>query len=51
MTKIVRQGTFMAIPELGHSVHVDVTQLEATQVYWYQFQVGNYESAIARTTT
>ena len=51
MTEIVGQGTVMATPELGHSVHVDVTQLEANQVYWYQFQVGNYESAIARTKT
>ncbi len=51
MSEIVRQGTVMATPELGHSVHVDVTQLEANQVYWYQFQVGDYESAIARTKT
>ncbi|MEL4895977.1 alkaline phosphatase D family protein [Crocosphaera sp. Alani8] len=51
MIKIVRQGMAMAIPELGHSVHVDVTQLEANQVYWYQFEVGNYKSAIARTKT
>ncbi|ACB53722.1 phosphodiesterase/alkaline phosphatase D [Crocosphaera subtropica ATCC 51142] len=51
MIEIVRQGTVMATPELGHAVHVDVTQLEANQVYWYQFQVGEYESAIARTKT
>ncbi|MDJ0730904.1 MAG: alkaline phosphatase D family protein [Crocosphaera sp.] len=51
MSEIVRQGTVIATPELGHSVHVDVTQLEANQVYWYQFQVGNYQSAIARTKT
>ncbi|MDJ0600457.1 MAG: alkaline phosphatase D family protein [Crocosphaera sp.] len=51
MSEIVGQGTVIATPELGHSVHVDVTQLEANHVYWYQFQVGNYKSAIARTKT
>ncbi|MDJ0511762.1 MAG: alkaline phosphatase D family protein [Crocosphaera sp.] len=51
MNEIVRKGTAIATPELGHSVHVDVTQLEANHVYWYQFQVGNYKSAIARTKT
>ena len=51
MTEIVRKGTAIATPELGHSLHVDVTQLEPNQVYWYQFQVGDYKSAIARTKT
>ncbi|MDJ0658429.1 MAG: alkaline phosphatase D family protein [Crocosphaera sp.] len=51
MSEIVRQGTVIATPELGHSVHVDVTQLEANHFYWYQFELGSYKSAIARTKT
>ncbi|MGK7930133.1 MAG: alkaline phosphatase [Microcystaceae cyanobacterium] len=51
MRQIVKQGTVLAVPELGHSVHVDVTELEANQFYWYQFQVGDHKTAIARTKT
>ena len=51
MQQVVRRGTAIALPELAHSVHVDVTRLEANRFYWYQFQVGDYQSAIARTKT
>ena len=51
MTQVVRQGTVLAVPELAHSVHIDVTQLQANRFYWYQFQVADYKSVIARTKT
>ncbi|QLE58596.1 alkaline phosphatase [Nostoc sp. TCL26-01] len=51
LTQVVQQGTVIATPELGHSVHVDVRGLEPERWYWYQFQVGNEVSPIGRTRT
>ena len=39
------------VPELGHSVHVEVDGLEPSRWYWYQFKVGNEVSPIGRTRT
>ena len=51
MQNVVRRGTSAATPELGHSVHVDVTGLNANRWYWYRFRTGSAESAIGRTKT
>ena len=51
MRRIVRSGTAIATPELGHSVHVDVKGLRSGQWYWYQFRVGNEVSPVGRTRT
>jgi alkaline phosphatase D len=51
MTRIVQRGAVLAVPELGHSVHVEVAGLEPSRWYWYQFRVGNEHSAIGRTRT
>jgi alkaline phosphatase D len=51
MDKIVQRGAVLAIPELGHSVHVEVDGLQAARWYWYQFKVGNEYSEIGRTRT
>jgi alkaline phosphatase D len=51
MRKIVRRGTAVASPELAHSVHVDVRDLEPNRWYWYQFEAGGYVSPIGRTRT
>ncbi|MCX7594636.1 MAG: PhoD-like phosphatase N-terminal domain-containing protein, partial [Fischerella sp.] len=51
MKKVVRRGKVLAIPELAHSVHVDVRGLEPERWYWYQFRVGNEVSPIGRTRT
>ncbi|WP_315787658.1 alkaline phosphatase D family protein [Fischerella sp. JS2] len=51
MRKVVRRGTVMAVPELAHSVHVDVGGLEPDCWYWYQFKVGKQVSPIGRTRT
>ncbi|HEV8468104.1 MAG TPA: alkaline phosphatase D family protein [Candidatus Limnocylindria bacterium] len=51
MKEVVRTGTASAIPELAHSVHVDVNGLDPNRVYWYRFRAGGVESPIGRTQT
>src|SRR3989442_12238631 len=51
MKDVVRTGTASAIPDLAHSVHVDVSGLEPNRVYWYRFRAGGMESPIGRTRT
>jgi alkaline phosphatase D len=51
MRKIVQRGAVLAVPELGHSVHVEVDGLRPARWYWYQFKVGNEYSQIGRTRT
>ena len=50
-TNIVRQGTALALPQLGHSVHVEVTGLKPHHWYFYRFHAGNETSPIGRTRT
>jgi alkaline phosphatase D len=51
LTRIVQRGTAMAVPELAHSVHVEVSGLEPGRVYYHQFHVGSEVSPIGRTKT
>ena len=51
MRDVARSGTAVAIPELAHSVHVDVTGLEPDRAYWYRFRAGAIESPVGRTRT
>ena len=51
MARIVQRGAVLAVPELGHSVHVEVEGLQPARWYWYQFKVGNEYSPIGRTRT
>lgn len=51
MQQVVQQGAALAIPELGHSVHVEVTGLDPSTIYWYRFTVRGHESTIGRTRT
>jgi alkaline phosphatase D len=51
MQKIVQRGAVLAVPELAHSVHVEVDGLLPSRWYWYQFKVGNEYSLIGRTRT
>src|SRR5690606_20818139 len=48
---IVRSGSTVATPELGHSVHVDVRGLEPGRHYWYRFMSGDDVSPVGRTMT
>ena len=51
MQRPMRQGEVLAIPQLAHSVHVDVRDLEPGQEYWYRFDVGTHASEPGRTKT
>ena len=51
MQRPIRQGEELAIPQLAHSVHVDVQGLSPSQEYWYRFSVGTHTSETGRTRT
>ncbi|MBI1348524.1 alkaline phosphatase [bacterium] len=51
MTKIVKQGTAIATPQLAHSVHVEARGLEPDRWYFYRFHVGDAVSPVGRTRT
>jgi alkaline phosphatase D len=51
MRRVVRRGAVLALPELAHSVHVEIEGLQPSRWYWYQFEVGDEVSSIARTRT
>jgi len=48
---IVRNGTAIARPELGHSVHVEAGGLSPAREYWYRFRCGGEVSQTGRTKT
>lgn len=48
---IVQSGSALAIPQLGHSVHVELEGLKADRWYFYRFHVGKQTSPIGRTRT
>ena len=48
---VVRSGVTLAMPEVAHSVHVEVGGLEPGRSYWYRFRAENTESPIGRTRT
>jgi len=50
-SSIVQNGTAVADPNLAHSVHVDVTGLDAATEYFYRFMVGDEVSDTGRTKT
>ena len=49
--KIAAKGSATALPELAHSVHVDVTSLRPDRWYWYRFLLGDATSPVGRTRT
>ena len=51
MRSVVKRGTIVARPDLGHSIHVEVDGLRPSAWYWYRFDVGGEASAIGRTRT
>lgn len=48
---IVRTGTEIARPELGHSLHADVRGLLPGREYFYRFHAGGDVSPVGRTKT
>ena len=51
MTVIVQQGVAVAEAHWGHSVHVEVEELEPDRPYWYRFTRGSEVSPVGRTKT
>lgn len=51
LKRVVARGRVLAVPEAGHSVHVEVAGLKANRDYWYRFTAGGHASAIGRTRT
>ncbi|MCM3439742.1 alkaline phosphatase D family protein [Metabacillus halosaccharovorans] len=49
--KMVQKGKVAAVPELGHSVHVEVDGLKPNQVYYYRFICGGEVSQTGKTKT
>lgn len=49
--KVVRSGVAIAMPQLGHSVHVEVEGLEPDRWYFYRFHAGQETSPVGRTKT
>ncbi len=49
--RILRQGEALARPELGHSLHVELTGLPAGSSFHYRFRAGGWESPVGRTRT
>lgn len=50
-SRVVRSGVAQALPQLGHSVHVEVDGLKANRWYFYRFHAGDETSPIGRTRT
>ncbi|WID96451.1 alkaline phosphatase D family protein [Bosea vestrisii] len=51
MQDLVRSGVSLAMPDVGHSVHVEVGGLEPGRTYWYRFKAERAESPIGRART
>ena len=49
--RVVKTGTAAAIPELAHSVHVDVRGLRPGREYFYRFLTSSDTSPVGRTRT
>ena len=45
------EGVETAVPQLAHSVHVDLQGLEPGREYWYRFSTGAHMSEAGRTKT
>lgn len=51
MKTVVRSGTAVATPQLGHAVHVEVEGLKPDRWYFYRFTAGDATSPVGRTRT
>ncbi|MCA3699160.1 MAG: alkaline phosphatase D family protein [Brevundimonas sp.] len=48
---VVQRGTAPAVPEWGHSVHVDVEGLSPARQYWYRFRIDGHASTTGTVRT
>lgn len=51
MERVVRSGRALAMPELAHSVHVEVEGLRPDREYFYRFRYAGEQSDVGRTRT
>jgi alkaline phosphatase D len=51
LRRVVSRGRALAWPQLTHSVHVEVAGLRPGRDYFYQFDVGDEESAVGHFRT
>jgi alkaline phosphatase D len=50
-SRIVGKGIAQALPELGHSLHIEANNLKPLRRYWYRFRVADALSAVGTTMT
>ncbi len=51
MSDIVRSGVTLAMPDVAHSIHLEVKGLEPARWYWYRFRASGVQSPVGRTRT
>ena len=51
MKIVLQRGEQLAVPELGHSIHVDLQRLEEGRDYWYRFYCNGQASEVGHTRT
>jgi hypothetical protein len=51
MRRVVRRGVALAVPQLAHSVHVEVPGLDPGREYFFQFKYRDELSPVGRTIT
>ncbi|MGH7711584.1 MAG: alkaline phosphatase D family protein [Gemmatimonadaceae bacterium] len=49
--RIIQRGNALALPELAHSVHVEVAGLSPSREYFYRFLAGGDASSVGRAVT
>jgi alkaline phosphatase D len=49
--RVVRRGVALAVPQLAHSVHVEVAGLDPGREYFFQFRYRDELSPVGRTIT
>ena len=50
-TRIIARGDAVALPELGHSIHVEVAGLQPDRPYFYRFEAGGERSVAGHART
>lgn len=48
---VIQRGTELSKPQMGHSVHVEVSRLSSSTWYYYRFKAGSEISPVGRTKT
>lgn len=49
--RIVAKGSATALPELAHSLHIEIGGLQPDRWYWYRFMTAGAVSPVGRTRT